>query len=314
LNISSAFNSAVTIYILIPILLIPQILLSGVVVKFDELNPSISSKDKVPLIGELMTSRWAVEGAMVTQFKENRFQKPFYELDRKRSNAEYRNLYYIPSLLTKLNYCYRNYKNQDPEIVALVNKNFAILRNEIESLLMEFGPDHLTVYSDLNRYEFDERIYNKTNEFLRISKRVYIKRYNEATEEKEALVRKLTDTPEKRAIFDRLKREHSNERIEDMVKKSNEVVRIIEYKNRLIQKIFPVFQTPPDADHLFDFRTIFYAPSKYFAGSPRNTLWFNISMIWFMTLLLFITLYFDILRKIVHGFNRVRLNKKSASI
>ena len=34
LNISASFNSAVTIYILIPILLIPQILLSGVVVQF----------------------------------------------------------------------------------------------------------------------------------------------------------------------------------------------------------------------------------------------------------------------------------------
>jgi energy-coupling factor transporter ATP-binding protein EcfA2 len=35
LNISSGFNSAVTIYILIPLLLIPQLILSGVVVKFD---------------------------------------------------------------------------------------------------------------------------------------------------------------------------------------------------------------------------------------------------------------------------------------
>jgi hypothetical protein len=33
LNISSAFNSAVTIYISIPFLIIPQLLLAGVVVK-----------------------------------------------------------------------------------------------------------------------------------------------------------------------------------------------------------------------------------------------------------------------------------------
>jgi amino acid transporter len=42
LNISSAFNSAVTIYISIPFLIIPQLLLAGVVVKFDKLNPTIS--------------------------------------------------------------------------------------------------------------------------------------------------------------------------------------------------------------------------------------------------------------------------------
>src|SRR5690606_23169385 len=42
LNISSAFNSAVTIYILIPFLIIPQLLLAGVVVKFEKLNPTIA--------------------------------------------------------------------------------------------------------------------------------------------------------------------------------------------------------------------------------------------------------------------------------
>ena len=41
LNISSSFNSAVTIYILIPILIIPQILLSGIIVKFEKLNPTL---------------------------------------------------------------------------------------------------------------------------------------------------------------------------------------------------------------------------------------------------------------------------------
>jgi ABC-type multidrug transport system ATPase subunit len=75
LNISSAFNSAVTIYILIPLLLIPQLILSGVVVKFDKLNPRIGNPATVPLVGDLMASRWAFEAAMVTQFKDNDFEK-----------------------------------------------------------------------------------------------------------------------------------------------------------------------------------------------------------------------------------------------
>jgi hypothetical protein len=314
LNISSAFNSAVTIYILIPILLIPQILLSGVVVKFDELNPKISSKDKVPIIGELMTSRWAFEAAMVTQFKENKFEKSFYELDQKMSNSEYYNLYYVPALQTKLNYCNRNYSKSDPEIIALVNKNFLLLSNEIGGKLDEFGGDNLTVYSNLNRREFNEEVYKKTDDFLKILKRVYIKRHNDAIAQKDALLQNLTNTPEKRAKYVRLKREHYNNRIEDMVKKSNEVVRIIEYKNKLIQKIFPIFHEPADISHYFDFRTIFYAPTKYFAGAQRNTLWFNIAMIWFMSIILFIALYFDLLRKLVDSFSSVNLQRQSASI
>ncbi|MDX2432230.1 MAG: ATP-binding cassette domain-containing protein, partial [Bacteroides sp.] len=61
LNISSGLNSVITIYILVPFLLIPQILFCGVLVKFDKLNRSISNQQVVPVIGDLMTSRWAYE-------------------------------------------------------------------------------------------------------------------------------------------------------------------------------------------------------------------------------------------------------------
>ena len=43
LVISDSFKTVVTIYILIPFLVIPQIILSGVMVKFEKLNPNISS-------------------------------------------------------------------------------------------------------------------------------------------------------------------------------------------------------------------------------------------------------------------------------
>lgn len=314
LNISSGFNSAVTIYILIPILLIPQILLSGVVVKFDDLNPDITRQDKVPIIGEMMASRWAFEAAMVTQFKDNRFEKPFFELDMKRSNAEYRNLYYIPALQSKLEYCYRNYQDPDPEVIKNVHNGFDLLSFEIGERLAEFGTEHLQHYDHLNREDFHEEAYKKTDEFLKILKRVYMRQYNEAVDQKDAVIETLTDTPEKRAAFERLRRDYQNERVEDMVKNNNEVIRISEYKNRLVQKIYPIFQRPDDNRHFLDFRTIFYAPSKYFGGTLYDTLWFNICVIWCMTLLLLITLYFDVLRKVVDSFGRVKIQKRSASI
>src|SRR5690606_21995114 len=54
LNISSAFNSAVTVYVLIPLLLIPQMILSGLLFSFDKLNNIISTKGKVPVVADLM--------------------------------------------------------------------------------------------------------------------------------------------------------------------------------------------------------------------------------------------------------------------
>ncbi|MDH5397952.1 MAG: ATP-binding cassette domain-containing protein, partial [Cyclobacteriaceae bacterium] len=108
LNISSAFNSAVTIYILIPILLIPQLILSGVVVKFDKLNPTLNSTGRVPLVGEVMASRWAFEAAMVSQFKDNPYERIFYKHDKTMAVADYKRIYYIPELETRLEYCFNN--------------------------------------------------------------------------------------------------------------------------------------------------------------------------------------------------------------
>src|ERR1035437_9500161 len=87
LNISSSFNSVVTIYILIPFLLIPQILLSGVLVKFAELNPKISSHAVVPFSGDMMTSRWAFEALAVNQFINNEYEKSQYDFDKQMRNA-----------------------------------------------------------------------------------------------------------------------------------------------------------------------------------------------------------------------------------
>ena len=70
LNISSTFTSLITIYILIPFILIPQLLFSGVIVKFDRLhsnNPS--SYENVPKIGNMMATRWSFEALTVEQFK-----------------------------------------------------------------------------------------------------------------------------------------------------------------------------------------------------------------------------------------------------
>ncbi len=77
LNISSAFNSAVTVYVMIPLLLIPQMILSGLLFPFDKLNNLISTKGKVPIVADMMASRWAYEAMAVYQFRNNSYQQPY---------------------------------------------------------------------------------------------------------------------------------------------------------------------------------------------------------------------------------------------
>ncbi|MBR9998427.1 MAG: ATP-binding cassette domain-containing protein [Cyclobacteriaceae bacterium] len=313
LNISSAFNSAVTIYILIPILLIPQILLSGVVVKFDELNPRMTAMDKVPLVGEIMASRWAFEAAMVTQYKENRFEKPFFDLDKQMGNSEFKNLYYIPTLMSKLDYCHLHYRDNDPQSTNQVIQYLLLLKNEIGLELEKFGSHNLRDFENLELTRFTGETYENTKRFLEVLKKVYIRRYNDAMKEKERLMSLMTDSPEKRQIFELIKKENFNERIGDMVTNRKEALRIVEHGDDLIQKIYPVYYEEEHPDHLLDFRTIFYASTKHFLGSSYDTLWFNIIMIWVMTFFLIITLYFDVLRWVIQLPEFLRIKKESIS-
>ena len=137
LNISSAFNSAVTIYILIPLLLIPQLILSGVVVKFDKLNPAIGNTATVPVVGDLMASRWAFEAAMVSQFKDNVFESEFYLHDKVMANADYKKIYFIPEVETRLQYCLNNFKSADPEIKERIRQNLDLIKREVSQELKE---------------------------------------------------------------------------------------------------------------------------------------------------------------------------------
>ena len=67
LLLSQCLNSVVAIYISIPILLIPQILLCGLVVSFTDLSPK-STTGNVPVLGDIIPSRWAYEALAVTSF------------------------------------------------------------------------------------------------------------------------------------------------------------------------------------------------------------------------------------------------------
>jgi hypothetical protein len=83
------------------------------VVKVDKLNPSIGNTSTVPMVGDLMASRWAFEASMVAQFKDNEFEKQFYEDDKIMADADYKKIYFIPALETRLDFALQNFKKTD---------------------------------------------------------------------------------------------------------------------------------------------------------------------------------------------------------
>lgn len=298
LNISSAFNSAVTIYILIPILLIPQLILSGVVVKFDKLNPIIGNTATVPFVGDLMASRWAFEAAMVSQYKDNEFEKEFYLWDKIMAESDYKKIYFLPELESRLDFVNLNFQNNDPAIRNEVAQKLSLLHNEIARELEDVGKEHFTRLDDLKPDRYDSAVFTDTKKFIESLKRYYINRYNAADQKKDRVVNERTRTAEGEKEFERLRHAYQNEAITELVKNTAEEHRIIEKDGKFVQKIFPIYKDP-DPDHIVDFDAQFYMPAKHFLNQNIDTLFFNLGVIWSMTIALAITLYFEILRKLV---------------
>ncbi|HET9054722.1 MAG TPA: ABC transporter ATP-binding protein, partial [Cyclobacteriaceae bacterium] len=262
----------------------------------------IGNTTTVPFVGDLMASRWGFETAMVTQFKDNKFEKVFYEDDKTMANSDYKKIYFIPELETRLQYCLINYRSEDKLIKNKVSSHLQLLYNEVNREAQRVGAtaNDIIFVNEFTLSKFDSATYKQASDFFIKLKRVYMNRYNEADARKEAIVEEMTSTPEKAVEFEHFKADYHNEVIADMVKNLAETHRSVEKDGKLIQKIYPIYKDP-DPDHTIDFNAQFYMPRKHFLGRNIDTFYFNLGVIWSMSLALAIALYFDVLRKIIDG-------------
>jgi hypothetical protein len=313
LNISASFDSAVTIYILIPLLIIPNLLLSGVVIPFDKFNPSVGKPVGVPIMGEMMPSRWAYEAFMVTQFKDNPFEKAFYPINQKIRDADYKKLYFIPRLETKVSYCFNNRSEWQNRNAKKMQSSLALLQNEIRNELKTLPKVSFPEVERLEIGKVDSTVLEKTTKFLQLLKRVYTDQMTTATEQREKLIDSMTNTKEKLEQYEAERKKLTNKAVRDAVENVNSPQRIAEYKGALIQKIYPIYILEHKPSHFFDFSANLYQPTKCFAGRDFYTLFFNIAVIWIMTAIFFITLYFDVLRRLIkrlEGSRKYRVKEK----
>jgi len=66
----------------------------------------------------------------------------------------------------------------------------------------------------------------------------------------------------------------------------------------------------PKPSGILDYRAQFFAPQKNFLGTLISTYAFNVLVIWMMTIILYISLYFEWLRKAIKLFEKVNLSSK----
>ncbi|HOX83050.1 MAG TPA: ATP-binding cassette domain-containing protein [Chryseolinea sp.] len=303
LNISSAFNSAVTVYVMIPLLLIPQMILSGLLFSFDRLNDFISTKGKVPIIADMMASRWAYEAIAVYQFKNNSYEKPYYIFEQAESQTDFRASFLVDELNKKRKFIADNIEEKGDSIQAILLKDLNIIQTTLQNDFYKKGLEK-ELSTPWTLAMFTPAFDKKLEDFLADYKKFFLAGYNRAVKAKEDAIIKLESEKGGDYKMNDFKNKYYNESLSDLVQNISEKNRILEYNGQLFQQINPIFLSPKPSGPL-DYRAHFFAPEKNLFGTMVSTYAFNMLVIWIMTIMLYITLYFELMRKLINSFDNV---------
>ena len=297
LNLSSALNSVITIYILIPFILVPELLFSGVIVNYDKLHKSISSPRYVPVIGDIMTSRWAYEALMVRQYNFNDFERHFFDEKSRISTSTYHKDYLIPELM---DYLIQSVQILDKkEYEEVLEANIQLIKNAIIDL-EAVSNTHFNAHAKLNIQNFDLAVIEEANKYLVDLKDVFLKTKLNSTKAFDDKYYSLIDKFGSKEEVLELKRIHSNKTISDLVTNRNGTDKIIRVKNRLVQLKDPIYHMPDSKVG----RAHFYSSYKRLGNVLIETYWFNLGFIWLTSLLLYFALRGNIFRKVAISFSK----------
>ena len=271
LLLSKKLDSVVAIYISIPLLLIPQILLCGLVVDFSDLTPK-SKTGNVPIIGDLIPSRWAYEALAVTSFTDNLYEKPFFDLDKEKYESLYYNmgfLYELESQLETMKDEERRGKDVNPEHIRVIRENLPVL----------------TEYCGMQPYQGDYN-YDSLKKFMNEAEDLLSQRSNKVTLEADAKMSALIREIGKDAVL-QLKRDNFNIRLEDFAVGGGNGRTLSVVDGAIVPRSAFIYLTPQSKMG----RAPFYSSEKVLGTWHIKTLWFNMGVMMLMCILLAIILF-----------------------
>ena len=279
LLLSQCLNSVVAIYITIPILLIPQILLCGLVVSFSDLAPK-STTGNVPLIGEIIPTRWAYEALAVTSYSDNAYEALFFETDRKKYETQFYNFGYVNELQSQLE-TMKNEEKQGEEV------------NPIHMETIRINLPLVTAFCGMESYKGDYS-YPSLRQYLKDAENILVDRSNtisiKADKQISAMVREMG----KDAVLE-LKRDNYNIKLEDCVVGADQRNMLEVIDGYIVPRMQTIFLTPQNTWG----RAPFYSSVKILGTWQIKTLWFNISVLLLMGFILSIFLFTDWPGKII---------------
>ena len=301
LNISSGLSSIVAIYITIPLIIIPELLFSGTIVPFNKLHQHLSSQEYVPFVGDLMVSRWSYEAIAVNQFKNNKYEKLFFETDKEKGIASYTSGVWIPELKKINDQCYHLIESNNEQ---LLKEKTSLLFHEIKKLERENR--NYPLFNQLpSLREYTANLHKPLDSLFTELKFINQIKYKHIVAKKDSLIQTLVDRLGSKKAMAEFKQKYNNNALEKIVLNKNEFQQI-EITEKAIVPLKNLIFIPPGSKWG---RSHFYASEKYISGITIPTSIFNLIVIWLSTAILYITLYFDLLRKAINYFETFKKRK-----
>ncbi len=273
LLLSQCLSSIVAIYISIPLLLIPQILLCGLVVSFSDLTPK-STTGNVPLIGNIIPSRWAYEALAVTSFTDNDYEAPFFNVDKEKYENQFYNVGFLNELQSQLETMKDEQKKggkADPNHIEVIKTNLP----------------ELTEFCDMETYKGDYS-YESLYAYMKDAENILGQRGNAATMKGDAMKSAFIRENGKEALLE-LKRNNYNIKLEDCVIGLNEKRMLNVIDNHIVPRTGLIFLTPKSRCG----QAPFYSSEKILGEWHIKTIWYNMGIMLIMSIIVAILLFFD---------------------
>ena len=283
LLLSQCLNSVVAIYISIPMLLIPQILLCGLVVSFSDLTPK-STTGNVPLIGDLIPSRWSYEALAVTSFTDNEYERQFFDVHKDKYETQYYNIGLLYELQSQL----ETMKDEQERKKESKVDHLQVIRTNLPQL---------TAFCGMKPYQGDES-YQSLNDYMKEAEAILSKRSNQLTLKADALVSDYIRKNGKEA-FQQLKRDNYNIKLEDCVIGADQRSMLDIIDNHAVPRTGLIYLTPQSKIG----RAPFYSSEKVLGSWHIKTLWFNMGVLLLMCVVMVILLTKNIIINIINNSN-----------
>lgn len=295
LLISSFSKNIVTVYITIPLILVPQMLLGGTMIKYDDMHPLVSSPKYVPIVADFMFSRWAYEALAVETFEHNQYNSYFFEVDKQKSYYLFVSAYLTPELRNQINNIENQNSKQKEQIILLLNTEFSRLsQNSV------FKQINLNILKNKDTIFLEK---NKEQVLLTIDK---IKEYSNIAFEqlnlyKDNVIAQIQNQYGNTYLYE-LKKKNYNEKLAEIMLEKYSTQIFIQNQNQIIRKKEPVFI---EASNKFG-RTHLYCTNKLIGKTQFETTFFNAFILFIFSLFLFFLLYYNVAEKIPHFFKKKR--------